>query len=182
MGQPFLIDNMYNNITEYEIVEYIKKIVLLYLDSPEEFYTKKSRKPEVLKVKQYACYFSKKHTSLSNQNIADLFGLKTHSSIISLMKKIEGYATYDRLTKHELKEINEVIKLKGLSKSNRIDFEKYYYINMNNFKSVREAPERAIIFIGYDDAEIINLLSDTANIKTHLHTKKFLIEENPKTK
>ena len=98
------------------------------------------------------------------------------------MKKIEGYATYDRLTKHELKEINEVIKLKGLSKSNRIDFEKYYYINMNNFKSVREAPERAIIFIGYDDAEIINLLSDTANIKTHLHTKKFLIEENPKTK
>jgi hypothetical protein len=59
MGKPFLIDNMYNNLTEIEIVEYIKKIVLLYLEAPEEFYTKKSRKPEVLKVKQYACYFSK---------------------------------------------------------------------------------------------------------------------------
>jgi hypothetical protein len=171
---------MYNNVTEYEIVEYIKKIVLLYLQAPEEYYTTKSRKPEVLKVKQYACYFSKKHTSLSNRLIAEFFGLKNHSSIISLMKKLEGYSFYDKQTKLELKEINEVIKLKGLSKSNRIDFDKYYYINMNNFKSVREASERAIIFIGYDDEEIINLLSESANIKTHVHTNKFLIEQNQK--
>ena len=182
MGQTFLIDNMYNNTTEYEIVEYIKKIVLLYFEAPEEYYTRKTRKSEVLKVKQYGCYFCKKHTSLSNQVIAELFCLKNHSSIIKAIKKLDDLATFDKQTKQELKQINEIIKLKGLSKSYRVNFDKYYYINMNNFKSVRETPERAIIFVGYEDEEIINLLSNPTTIKTHIHTKKFLIEENSKQK
>jgi DNA-binding XRE family transcriptional regulator len=165
-----------NNLSEYEVVEYIKKIVLIYLDAPEDYFTRKTRQHDVLKVKQYACYFSKRHTSLSNQIIAEVFRLKNHSSIISLVKKIEGYALWDKQTKRELQEIENIIKLKGLSKNERINFDKHYYINMNNFKSVLDSPERAVVFIGYEDEEIIDLLQYSPSIRNHINTAKFILE------
>lgn len=167
---------MRDNLTENEVVEYIKKIVSIYLNEPEEYFTFKTRKPDVLKVRQYACYFSKRHTSLSNKAIADAFNLKCHSSIISLIKKIEGYAVWDKQTKLELKEIENIIKLKGLSKNSRVDFDKHYYINMNEFKSVRDNPEKAIVFIGYNDEEIIELLQNRPIIRNHSNTAKFILE------
>ena len=134
MERTILIDKMYNNLSENEVVEYIKKIILLYLNAPEEHYTTKTRKTEILKVKQYACYFAKRHTSLSNKSIANLFDLKNHSSIISLVKKIEGYASFDKVDKRELREIDDIIKMKGLSKNNKVNFDKYYYIKRKSHK------------------------------------------------
>lgn len=171
---------MRDNITDIEVVEFIKQIILIYLKAPEDYYERKTRKHEVLKVKQYACYFSKRHTALSNKTIAEKFNLKNHSSVIGLIKKIDGYALWDKQTKRELAEIETIIKLRGLSKNERIDFEKEYYINMNNFKSVRETPERAIVFIGYDDNEIIELLQTSPEIRQHSNTAKFILEQNLK--
>jgi hypothetical protein len=171
---------MKDNITDNEIVEFIKQIILIYLNAPADYYEKKTRKHEILKVKQYACYFSKRHTALSHKVIAEHFNLKNHSSVISLVKKIDGYALWDKQTKRELAEIETIIKLRGLSKNARIDFEKEYYINMNNFKSVRETPERAIVFIGYDDKEIIELLQTNTEIRKHSNTAKFILEQTLK--
>jgi hypothetical protein len=171
---------MSDNLTDIEVVEFIKQIVLIYLNAPADYFERKTRKHEVLKVKQYACYFTKRHTALSNKTIAEMFNLKNHSSIISLIKKIDGYALWDKQTKRELSEIETIIKLRGLSKNERIDFEKQYFINMNNFKSVRETPERAIIFIGYEDNEIIELLNQTPEIRQHSNTAKFILEQQSK--
>lgn len=171
---------MYDNITDIEIVEYIKKIVAIYLNVSEDTYNLRTRKHEILKVKQYACYFAKRHTALANEKLAKLFNFKNHSSVISLVKKIEGYATFDKTAKLELKEIENIIRLKGLSKNERVNFSKYYYINMNDFKSVRENPERAIVFIGYSNDEIIDLLKAQTEIREHSNTQKFIIEENQK--
>ena len=168
---------MRDKITDIEVVKFIKQIVLIYLQAPENSYDRKTRKHDVLKVKQYACYFSKRHTALSNKVIAELFNLKNHSSIIGLVKKIDGYALWDRETKRELQEIETIIKLKGLSKTEKIDLEQEYFINMNNFKSVRENPERAIIFIGYDDTEINELLKNQPEIREHSNTAKFILDK-----
>ena len=102
---------------------------------------------------------------------------KNHSSIISLTKKLQGYSLYDKNCKRELEEIETIIKLKGLSKDDRINFDKYYYINLNDCKSTRENPERAIVFIGYTDEEIINLLNKEIEIKEHKNTCKFILEK-----
>lgn len=160
-------------LAEYELVKYIKQLVLIYLKAPEEYYTMKTRKHEVIKVKQYASYFAKKHTNLSNKEIADTFGFKNHSSIILLVRKIDGYASWDKKIKKELKDLNESIRIKG----SNIDLEKYYYINMNNYKSIQTNPERAIVFIGYDDEEINNLIPNYPEIVTHENTKKFILEQ-----
>ena len=80
-------------LAEYELVKYIKQLVLIYLKAPEEYYTMKTRKHEVIKVKQYASYFAKKHTNLSNREIADTFGFKNHSSII-FKRNVRGYKSF----------------------------------------------------------------------------------------
>lgn len=166
-----------NKISDIEIVEYIKQIILLYFNEDQNCFKSKSRKHSILKIKQYACFLSKRHTTLSNQQIADFFMYKNHSSIISLTKKLQGYSLYDKNCKRELEEIETIIKLKGLSKDDRINFDKYYYINLNDCKSTRETPERAIVFIGYTDEEIINLLNKEIEIKEHKNTCKFILEK-----
>ena len=175
---------MYSNISENESVEYIKQIILMYFDAPENYYEIKTRKHEVLKIKQFACYFAKRHTYLSNQALAKIFNFKNHSSVISLVRKIDGCALFDKNYKRELKELETIIKLKGLSKDLKFDFDKHYYINMNDFKSVRENIEKAIVFIGYTDDEIFDLLKSKHESKfpivNHTHTKKFILQDNPK--
>ena len=167
-----------DKISDIEIVEYIKQIILMYFNEDKNCFESKSRKYSNLKIKQYACYFSKKHTALSNQQIADFFKYKNHSSIISLTKKLNGYSLYNKSFKKEFEELETIIKLKGLSKNNRINFNKYYYINLNNCKSTKETSERAIVFIGYTNIEIINLLNKQIEIKDHINTSKFILEKN----
>jgi hypothetical protein len=109
-----------------------------------------------------------------------MFGLKNHSSIILLVKKIEDIASYDREVRREIKELDEIIKFKGLSKNERINFDEFYYINLDNFKSIRDNSERAVIFVGYSDDEIESLLPNLP-IRKHNDTKKFILENDEKT-
>jgi hypothetical protein len=175
---------MYSNISENEAVEYIKQIVLIYFDAPENYYETKTRKHEVLKIKQFACYFAKRHTCLPNQVLAEMFNFKNHSSVISLVRKIDNCALFDKNWKRELKEIETIIRLKGLTKDLKIDFDKHYYINMNDFKSVRENFEKAIVFVGYTDEEIFEFLKNKRESKfpivNHTHTKKYILQDKLK--
>jgi hypothetical protein len=163
-------------MSDLEVVKYIKEIVLLYLNAPEEFYTRRSRKPEVLKVKQYATYFSKRHTSLSLVKISEIFEFKHHSSVLKLITKLEGLSLYDKETKEDLKELENIIKFKGLSKNNRVKFDDFYYINMDNFKTIKETENRAILFVGYSSEEIQEMTQTLLEIREHSNTKKYILE------
>lgn len=168
---------MYSNITDMEVVKYIKEIVLVYLNAPEEFYTRKTRKTEVLKVKQYASYLAKRHTSLSLMNIAKIFNFKNHTSVIKLIQKLDGLSVFDKETKNDFKELENIIKFRGLSKNDRVKFEEFYYINMDNFKTIKETPERAILFVGYSSEEIQEMTQTLLEIREHNNTKKYILEK-----
>jgi hypothetical protein len=178
MKQNFLINfvDKMNNITDYEVVEFIKQIVLIYLDAPKDSYERRTRKTEILKVRQYAEYFVKRHTALSNKKIALLFNQKNHSSVINVVNRIEGYSTWDKTTKKELNEIETIIKLKGLSKNNRFDINSHYYIDMNNCKSIKHSTDKAIVFVGYTDDEIFEIMKSKPEIRNHQNTAKFILE------
>lgn len=169
-----------NNLSEIEIADLIKQIVCIYFQAPQDVFTRKTRKSEYIKVKHTCCYLIKRHTSLSSREVGEMFKLKNHSSIILLIKKIDDIATFDRETRRELKELDEIIKFKGLAKNERINFEQFYFINMDNFKSIRETPERAILFVGYSDDEI-RQINGEIEIREHKNTKKFILENDEKT-
>jgi len=169
-----------NNLSELEVAELIKQIVCIYFQAPDDAFTRRTRKSEYIKIKHTCCYLIKRHTTLSSNEVCKMFGLKNHSSIILLVKKIEDIASYDREVRREIKELDEIIKFKGLSKNERINFDEFYYINLDNFKSIRDNSERAVIFVGYSDDEIESLLPNLP-IRKHNDTKKFILENDEKT-
>jgi hypothetical protein len=164
-------------ITDLEVVTFIKQIVALYFDEDDNVYGRLTRKPDVVKIKHYALYFAQRHTALNYISLIDIFKLKNHSSVTATIKKIDGYLSWDRLTKKEISEIETIIRLKGLAKGFRIDLDKYYFVNMDTLKSVRESHERAILFVGYSDEEITNLTTcNPDEIREHKNTKRYILE------
>lgn len=164
-------------ITDLEVVTFIKQIVAIYFNDEMDVYERKTRKTEVIKIKHLALYFSQLHTSLNYVTLAKIFQLKNHASVSTTIKKIDTLLSWDRLTKKEVSEIETVIRLKGLAKGFRVDLHKYYFINMDSIKSVRESAERAILFVGYTDDEIEYFLpTPNIEIREHKNTKKYILE------
>ncbi len=168
-------------IPENEVVKFIKQICAMYFEVPEEVYDQKTRKAEIIKVKHYAMYFSQKHTNMNFETIANIFKLKSHSSINTTITKIDGLLDWDKKTRQEVNDIETIIRLKGLAKGYRIDLQKYYFINLNTLKSVREDSERAILFVGYSDEEIEKILGSDVTIREHNNTQKYILENNKNT-
>lgn len=163
-------------LSEVSVAELIKQIVSIYYDAPEDCFTRKTRKREYIKIKHLACYMTKKHTSLAQKRIAEIYNLKDHSSIVLLIKKIDGEAEFDKELKHEMRELDSIIKIRGLSKEGRFSEEKHYHINMDNFISVRENSNRAIIYVGYSEEEIKELHGEE-KVRIHTGTRKFILEK-----
>jgi hypothetical protein len=88
---------------------------------------------------------------------------------------------WDKKTRQEVNDIETIIRLKGLAKGYRIDLQKYYFINLNTLKSVREDSERAILFVGYSDEEIEKILGSDVTIREHNNTQKYILENNKNT-
>jgi hypothetical protein len=164
------------DLSEENVAELIKQIVGIYYNAPEDCFSKKTRKREYIKIKHLACYMTKKHTTLSQKRIGQIYNLKNHSSVVLLIKKIDGESEFDRQLKDEMNEIGQIIQLKGLSKEGRINEEKHYHINMDNFISVRQNSEKAIIYVGYSGEEIRELHKEE-ELRIHTATRKFILEK-----
>ncbi len=164
------------DLSEVNIADLIRQIIAIYYDAPEDCFTRKTRKREYIKIKHLGCYMTKKHTNLSQKKIAEIYNLKNHSSVVLLIKKIDGEAEYDKQLKAEMKEISQIIKIRGLSKEGRVSEEKHYHINMDDFISVKESSEKAIIYVGYSEQEIMDLHGEE-KIRIHKGTRKFILEK-----
>lgn len=164
-------------ITENDIVKFVKQICAMYFNVDEKVYESRCRKAELIKVKHYAMYFCQKHTNLTYVRIAEIFNAKSHSSVHTTISKIDGLLDWDKITRREVNDIETIIRLRGLAKGLRIDLQKHYFINMDSMKTVREHSERAVIFVGYSDKEIMDILGEV-EIRDHVNSKKYILETN----
>ena len=169
-----------SEFTDIEKAELITQIVCSFCNAPSDVFTRKTRKSEYVKVKHYACYLIKENTKLSARQIAELFKLKNHSSIFLLIQKIKDLMTFDRKMRSDIQTLTNIIDFKGLSQSEKVNTSEFYYINMDTFVSYKETSERAIIFVGYSDKEIVDLIG-LKKLRKHENTKKFILENNEKT-
>ena len=48
---------------------------------------------------------------------------------------------------------------------------------MDNFKSLKETDQRAIIFVGYSNEEIQEMTQTLLEIRQHKNTKKYILEK-----
>ena len=166
----------------FDKIDFIKEIVAIYLEVDFDEYKNPRRFPHIVKLKHYATYFSKRNTIATEEQLMICFGYKNHASVSKLMTKIENLLKWNKQTQKEIKEIATIIQLRGLSLKNNIKTNQYYFINMNNFTSLRENSEKSLIFVGYNSEEIekvkklLNLPKDNIEVRVHKNTSKFIIE------
>lgn len=87
---------------------FIIKEIGFYFGLPEDYNKLKSRKWELIKARQIAMYFIKKHTKLSLQVIGGLFN-KDHSTVISALEKVNNYKETDKKYNIELINLKTIL-------------------------------------------------------------------------
>ena len=72
----------------------------------------KTRKREVVQVRQVAMYLAKKHTDTSSSKICQLIGNKDHATVLHACKMVKDQVEVDKAFKNEIEEIEATLRTK----------------------------------------------------------------------
>ena len=72
----------------------------------------KTRKREVVQVRQVAMYLAKKHTDSSSSKIGKLIGNKDHATVLNACKIVKDQVEVDKAFKEDIEEIEVSLKRK----------------------------------------------------------------------
>ncbi len=93
-------------------VEDIIQKVCNHYDMEESAIHTKSRKREVVQVRQVAMYLAKKYTDASSSKIGQLIGNKDHATVLHALKMVKDQMEVDKAFKMDLEEIESMLKRK----------------------------------------------------------------------
>jgi chromosomal replication initiator protein len=94
------------------IEEILKRVCDYYSVKQDDIYTK-SRKRNIVQVRQVSMYLAQKHTSLSCSRIGMLVGKRDHATVIHSVNQIEDRLTNDKKLKEDLLNIEELLLKKA---------------------------------------------------------------------
>lgn len=89
-------------------IELIKAIVLNYYGMSWEIIVRRSRKKEIVKVRNVLMYFFREKSKLSFENVGAIFGFD-HSTIIHSRRKLLLRAEDDEYFRREIEYLNQAI-------------------------------------------------------------------------
>ena len=165
------------------LANFVKKIVCSYYGVEENLLGYKTRRREVVKCRQISMYLLKKHSMMSLSSIGLEFD-KDHATVIHSNRTINAYLDWDKDLQKEINELEKVVLLKTSAMLNNFSIEKdFYYIDLNMFLSVKVQPEKSIIFSGYSELEVDNLMKElgiVAQIKAHKNKGMYVLEKYDK--
>lgn len=147
----------------YEIANKIKQIIANYFGVDYEWYSKKTRKKEVVEIKHWSMYYIYHHYNISEVNLTKLFGLKNHTSFTSAKRKIDGWlSTNNPVEKQFWSDINYLVGVDGsITAYNDKNYSKRtmmqnskVIISVKKFDILLENTEKGIIFVGYSDEDV----------------------------
>ena len=95
-------------ITVNDIIE---KVCSHYKIDTSAIHTK-TRKREVVQVRQVAMYLAKKHTDTSSSKIGQLIGNKDHATVLHACKMVKDQVEVDKAFKNEIEEIEAILRTK----------------------------------------------------------------------
>ncbi len=98
-----------NETKPLTIEEIIQKVCAHYEIEEAAIHTK-TRKREVVQVRQVAMYLAKKHTESSSAKIGQLIGNRDHATVLHACKQVKDLLGVDKAFKTELEEIEASLK------------------------------------------------------------------------
>lgn len=147
-----------------------------------DFVTNKTRKREYVYARQIAMTLLSKHTRFSLTDIGNMFNGKDHATVIHAKKTLRNLIDTNRSIKEEVSLVESLV----LSKMNLITRKKnenpnFYYINLDNYTSVKLNDEKAIILTGFSYHEINELLKhlnfENSKQVEHIKTGEYILEK-----
>lgn len=100
-----------NEIKSIGIEDIISKVCEHY-DIEESALHTKTRKREIVQVRQIAMYLAKKHTAYSSSKIGHLIGNKDHATVLHACKIVKDQVEVDKSFKSSIEEIETELRLK----------------------------------------------------------------------
>ena len=91
------------------VEDIIEKVCKHFQIEPTAIHTK-SRKREVVQVRQIAMYLSKKHTDSSSSKIGHLIGKKDHATVLHACKIVKDQYEVDKTFRSDIEEIESTLK------------------------------------------------------------------------
>lgn len=169
-----------NEVTQNKLMDFILKLVQNYYDVDEDYYKRKTRRYEILFPRQVAIYLIRKNTKLSLNSIGEKFE-KNHATIINAIKRISGFMQVDKKVKTQVNDIQQTISLKSESALNGYNLnELFYYIDLNNFESLRMGENKSILLTGFSEQELEQLKNVFVGIeefRKHNNTGMYILEK-----
>lgn len=101
-----------NETKAITIEDIIEKVCKHFAIEPVTIHTK-SRKREVVQVRQIAMYLSKKHTDSSSSKIGKLIGNKDHATVLHACKIVKDQVEVDKTFRAEIEELESSLKFRG---------------------------------------------------------------------
>lgn len=93
------------------VEDIIEKVCSYYKVDTSTIHTK-TRKREVVQVRQVAMYLAKKHTDTSSSKIGQLIGKKDHATVLHACKIVKDQVEVDKAFKTEIDEIEATLRSK----------------------------------------------------------------------
>jgi hypothetical protein len=166
------------------VVELVKKVVSNYYDLPLSAYVSKSRKRQVIKLKQTSVFFMKKMIPKATLQFIGKCMNYNHASIIHCIRTVDNLLAHDKETQKDIGYIEQMLQVESdVIKNNGNIEDDYYYINLDECLSVKTDNNKAIVFSGYtpeETAQIMFLINNqqlpTPKVKKHVKTGLFILD------
>ena len=169
-------------VKEDRIIEYIIAIVGKFYNVSNIYTQIKSRKREYVYARQIAMYLISKYSTATLEKIGAQFAGKDHATVLHAKKVINNLIDTDRNIKAQIKDLENIIKLNSRAISDNIDLnEHFYYIDFNNYTSIKITNNKGLIVSGFSDQEIKKLKQflELKDLETrdHENTGLYILEE-----
>lgn len=170
-------------VIENRIVEYIFLLVAKYyeLDSTEYVYSK-NRKREFVYPRQVSMYLIKHNTTFSLENIGRRYNGKDHSTVTHAIKVINNLMDTEKNVKKDIKYLQGIVKFKSKAIKDDVDIDKdFYYLDFNNYTSIKIKDKKGIILSGFDANEIARIKDFVGGVissREHYKTGLYILEQS----
>jgi hypothetical protein len=152
-------------------IESVKDIIFQYLSIPADYQLNNRKQPAPL-LKKMISYFSSRHFSATQMELASFLNMKNHSSVSLGISSLIGNAEVSLKLRNQLKDIDRIIIEKGLSKLSGKNNEWFMFLDLNNF-IIATKGEASVLWHKTSIPEIEKLLGDGWEFTEYKSTGKF---------
>ena len=152
-------------------IEKIKDIVFQYFSIPKDFKLDNRKQPAPL-LKKMISYFSARHFSAHQKQLASFLNMKNHSSVSLGISSLMNQVDVDVKLRNQLKDMDRIIIEKGLSKLSGKNNEWFMFLDLNNF-IIATKGEASVLWHKSSIPDIQKILGDGWEFTEYNSTGKF---------